>query len=74
MGIDHQPLQSSMLTSGGHDGESKAEVRFANGKLYTIHDITPEDFQVFVDAESQGKHFNQHIKPHYRVELVPDGD
>lgn len=71
MAIEHQPLSSSMVTHGGHDGETTGEVKIG-GKTYRIHGIDAAAWAAFTGAESLGKHYNAHIKgnPDYRVERV----
>jgi hypothetical protein len=60
--ISHVPVSSSVISSVGHDEESKTlEVKFKNGKVYTYAGVTLDEFESFVGAESVGKHFNTHI-------------
>lgn len=65
--VQHTPLDSSFLTSAGHDGENRAEVVMANGKRYEIQGIPADAYQAWMDAESQGQHFNKTIKATYPV-------
>ena len=40
-------------------------IRFTSGKDYTYDDVPPEVWEEFVEAESQGKYFNEHIRGEY---------
>jgi hypothetical protein len=68
--IVYQPVSSSFITQGGHDGENTGVVEFANGKRYQIEGISAEAFQSLIDAESVGRHFNAVIKQNYSVTPV----
>lgn len=63
-------VDSSQIAEIGHDPLSNTlAIRFKswNGKasnLYHYENFTAEDFAAFRDAESIGRHFAEHIKPH----------
>lgn len=58
--MKHTLVNSSMITSVGHDPDSKVmEVKFKNSKTYTYPDVEVEDFEALRDAPSVGKHFNE---------------
>lgn len=71
--IPLQEVQSSQIHSIGHDAETNTlAIRFWSGygreqrpgSLYHYANFTAADFIAFRDAESLGKHFGKHIKPH----------
>ncbi len=64
------------LDSGHLDGckysasDRKLHVRFQNGYTYIVHGVSPEAYQSFLEAPSQGEHYHAHIKDQYHVERV----
>jgi hypothetical protein len=40
-------------------------VTFHNGGVYEYTDVGPHEWEDFLNAESKGKHLNQHIKPYH---------
>ena len=45
-------------------------VRFQNGYHYAVHDVSPEDYDAFISAPSQGAHYHQVLKSNFRIERV----
>jgi lysyl-tRNA synthetase class 2 len=41
-------------------------VLFKSGRRYVYYGVPREVYQDFLDAESQGRYFNAHIKDRYR--------
>ena len=41
-------------------------VRFVDGEWYTYFDVPAQVHQAFVEAESHGRFFQNHIRRHYR--------
>lgn len=67
-----QDVVSSQIHSIGYDPETQTlAVRFTRGygekrgpgSLYHYANVTREDYDAFLAAESKGKHFGAHIKP-----------
>ena len=64
------------ISSGHIDGakydssERKMTVRFQNGYQYAVHGVSPEHYQEFMEAPSQGEHFHKVIKDNFHVERV----
>ena len=67
-----QDVVSSQIHAIGYDPETQnLAVRFTRGygekrgpgSLYHYANVTQEDYDAFLAAESKGKHFGQHIKP-----------
>ena len=66
-------VESNQIHSIGHDARTNTlAIRFyrgwgadkAPGATYHYADFPADAFAAFRDAESLGKHFGQHIKPH----------
>jgi excinuclease UvrABC ATPase subunit len=63
------PINSGHLDGARYDSFArKLHVRFKNGSIYTVHDVSEQDAQDFFGADSQGEHFHQVFKPTYRIE------
>lgn len=67
-----QDVDSSQIHSIGYDPETQTlAIRFTRGfrenrgpgSLYHYSNVTQEDYDAFLAAESKGKHFGQNIKP-----------
>jgi hypothetical protein len=66
-----EPISSGHLDGVKYDSmEKKMVVRFTNGYQYAVHGVTPEHYQEFVKAPSQGEHFHAVIKPNFHIERV----
>ncbi len=64
--INWTPVKSSNIKHVAYDPDSLTmHVQFTSGKVYQYADFAPEEFDAFIKAESQGKHFARHIKPRY---------
>lgn len=61
------PVKSSNIARVGYEPASKTmEVHFHNGTRYHYHNVPHATHAAFVGAESLGKHFGQHVKPHFK--------
>jgi CubicO group peptidase (beta-lactamase class C family) len=81
--IAMQPVESSQIAAIGHDAETQTlAIRFKTWKgepssLYHYANVDADTFAAFLAAESKGRHFGQHIKPHTerfpftRIESAP---
>ncbi len=59
-------VKSGAITSLGHDPETGVlEVEFRGGRVYRYSDVSVEKLNELLAAESIGKHFAAHIKPHH---------
>ena len=65
-------VDSTQIHSIGYDPETQTlAIRFTRGygdkrgpgSLYHYANVTQEDYDAFLAAESKGKHFGAHIKP-----------
>lgn len=65
---------SSQIAAVGHDpATGTLAVRFHTGTVYHYSNVTQEQYDAFINAESLGKFFGQHIKgneehPHTKIE------
>lgn len=62
-------VESSQIAAIGHDAASQTlAIQFfhkgAPGNVYHYGNFTAEEYTAFAGAESIGRHFKQHIKPH----------
>jgi hypothetical protein len=49
-----------------HAASSTLFVRFVEGEWYSYFDVPKDVHRAFVDAESHGRFFQQHIRDQYR--------
>lgn len=57
------PVQSSQIEAIGHDPETNTlAVKFNRGSTYHYANVTAEQYQDFLNADSIGKHFGAHFK------------
>ena len=70
--IDMIPVESSQIAAIGHSPEHNLlAIQFPPykrtpdqpGSLYHYENVTAEEFQQFLNAESIGSHFGKNIKP-----------
>lgn len=55
--------ESSMIQSSSYDGETlELLVTFKGGATYRYEGVSQEDYESFVNGESIGKSFNEHIR------------
>lgn len=61
--IPREPVVSSNLKAVGYDAATQTlDVEFNSGRVYRYRGVPPEAHKAFVNAESIGKHFGQHIR------------
>ncbi len=62
MTVHMHPVQSSNITHVGYDPAAKRlTVAFKSGGIYDYDGVSPETHQLFMAADSKGKHFRDHI-------------
>ncbi len=65
------PISSGHLDGAKYNSMDRVmTVRFQNGWHYDVHGVSPEAYQEFLDAPSQGEHYHSHIKDQYHIERV----
>ena len=67
--MEMKPVKSSQIHAVGYDPDKRVlRIQFLSGKerlpgsIYEYDDISPEQADALVKAESVGKHFGAHIK------------
>jgi len=66
-----KPVESSVVASVGYDrGRRVLEVELVGGAVYQYLDVPPKDYLAFLAAGSQGRFFNQRIKPNFEFRQV----
>lgn len=56
------PVQSSNIRAVGYDAATQTlHVQFPSG-VYEVSDVTQDQYDAFMQAESKGKHYNEHFK------------
>ena len=59
-----QKITSSNITAAGYDNGTM-RVQFSNGTQYDYKGVSPQMFDGFVTATSQGRFFHKLIKPKF---------
>lgn len=63
------PISSGHLDGARYNStDRRLTVRFKNGYQYEVSGVSPEDYQAFIEAPSQGEHYHQVLKPNFHVE------
>ena len=72
LNLDWQPLESKLLAASAYDGlRRRLYLRFRSGEVYRYFTFPAEQHQAFLDAESQGKYFLDHIRNQFPYERLP---
>lgn len=65
------PIDSGHIAGAKHDAFNReTTIKFQNGSEYRVHGMSPQEYQKFLDAPSQGEHFHREIKENFSVERV----
>ena len=60
-----QKIVSSNISAAGYDNGTM-RVRFSNGTEYDYKGVSPQMFDGFITAKSQGKFYNTVIRPKFK--------
>jgi KTSC domain len=72
LNLDWQPLESKLLAAAAYDGpRRRLYLRFHSGEVYRYCTFPAEQYREFLDAESQGKYFLNHIRNQFPYERLP---
>jgi len=72
LNLDWQPLTSKLLAAAAHVASRRMlYLRFHSGEVYRYFTFPAEQYQEFLDAESQGRYFLAHIRNHFPYEHLP---
>jgi len=70
--IDWVPVESKLLAAAAYDAPRwQLYLRFNSGEVYRYFTFPAEQYQEFLDAESQGKYFLSHIRNQFPYERLP---
>ena len=64
--IPMSPVKSSQIEAIGYQGTTLA-IKFRGGSVYHYADVDAKTFAALQNAESIGKHFGQHVRPHFKA-------
>jgi hypothetical protein len=69
--MDWQTPESKPLASSAYDiGRHILYLRFRSGEVYRCFGFSRERYREFLDAESRGRYFLNHIRNHFRCERL----
>lgn len=69
--MERKEVKSSQIKTVGHDAAAlQLEIEFHTGHVYRYFDVTAEEHQKFITADSIGKHFGQFIRNVKKYEKV----
>lgn len=72
--LDWRPLQSKLLAAEVYVAPRRLlYLRFHSGEVYRYFTFPVEQYQEFLDAESQGRYFLAHIRNQFPYERLPRG-
>lgn len=72
LNLDWQPLESKLLAASAYDApRRRLYLRFNSGELYRYFTFQADQYQEFLDAESQGHYFLNHIRGQFPYERLP---
>lgn len=60
--LERIPVTSTNIVSIGHDGAVHLIVEFKNHVIWSYTPVTPIGYNLFLQAESKGKWFNENIR------------
>jgi hypothetical protein len=70
--LDWQPLESKLLAAAAYVAPRRVlYLRFQSGDVYRYFLFPAEQFQEFLDAESQGRYFLSHIRNYFPYQRLP---
>ena len=65
--------ESSMIQSSSYDNQSlELVVTFHGGSVYKYEGVTEEDYSNFVNGESTGRAFNEHIRKYAGSKMLTE--
>ncbi len=71
LNLDWQSLESKLLTAAAYVAEKRVlYLRFHSGERYRYFIFPAEQYQEFLEAESQGRYFLNHIRNRFPYERL----
>jgi KTSC domain len=72
LNLEWRPLESKLLAAAAYQEPRRIlYLRFHSGEVYRYFTFPAEQYQEFLDAESQGRYFLSHIRNHFPYERLP---
>ena len=69
--LDWRPLESKLLAAAAYVASRRIlYLRFNSGEVYRYFTFSAEEYQQFLDAESQGKYFLSYIRNQFPYERL----
>ena len=71
LNLDWRPLESKLLAAEAYVAPRRIlYLRFRSGEVYRYFTFSAEEYQQFLDAESQGKYFLSYIRDQFPYERL----
>jgi len=71
-GLEWQALESKLLAAAAYSASRRMlYLRFRSRDVYRYFTFTAEQYQEFLDAESQGRYFLSNIRNHLPYQRLP---
>jgi hypothetical protein len=72
LSLEWRPLESKLLAAVAYEALRRIlYLRFHSGEVYRYFTFPAEQYQEFLDAESQGRYFLSHIRNQFPYERLP---
>jgi hypothetical protein len=72
LNLDWLPLESKLLAAAAYVAPRRLlYLRFHSGEIYRYFTFPAEQYQQFLDADSQGRYFLSHIRNQFPYERLP---
>jgi KTSC domain len=72
LNLDWRLLESKLLAAEAYEAPRRIlYLRFHSGEVYRYFTFPAEQYQEFLNAESQGSYFLTHIRNHFPYERLP---
>jgi hypothetical protein len=69
--MDWQAFESKLLASSAYDATKHTlYLRFHSGEVYRYFEFSQEQYREFLDADSRGRYFLNHIRNQFRYERM----
>ena len=72
LNLEWRVLKSKLLAAAAHEAPRRIlYLRFHSGETYRYFTFTAEQYQEFLEAESQGNYFLSHIRNQFPYQRLP---
>ena len=72
LNLDWQPLESKLLAAAAYVAPRRVlYLRFQSGDVYRYFIFPAEQYQKFLDADSQGRYFLSYIRNYFPYQRLP---